>query len=233
MGIFRGPAEWGAWLTNAVAGRCGGVQSHILQRCRQQPRPGHIRRSRVFNPGQQRSNRSRGLTAALGSEVFYKCDRQRYHMWAEVFGEVVGSISRVWKFPNTCGEPSEKEFWKFLPWFSVELVSSIYFLYHGSGSRIKVKSTTPLMLFISVIKKSAPRWLEFIVVIQPRDVSIKTQMWGWVKSEAGVSLQMQQGVYYLMQEWCCLRVMYHLILDFKMFTMAQICWNNHALENLQ
>lgn len=233
MGIFQGPAEWRVWLTNAVAGRCGGVQPHILQRCRQQLQPGHIRPSRVFNPGQQRSNRSRDLTAALGRGAFPKRDRQRYHMWAEVFGEVVGRISKVWKFPNTCGVPPEKEFWKFLPWFSVELVSSIYFLCHGSGSRIKVKATTPLMLFMSVIKKSAPRWLEFIVVIQPRDVSIKPQTWGWVKSEAGVSLQMQQGVYYLMQEWCCLRVMHHLILDFKMFTMAQICWNNRALENLQ
>lgn len=72
--------------------------------------------------------------------------------------------------------------WKFLSWFS-ELVGSIYFLYHGSVSRIKVKATTPLML---LIKKSASRSLEFTVVIHSRDVNIKPQMWGWVKSEARV-----------------------------------------------
>lgn len=76
----------------------------------------------------------------------------------------------------------------------------VYFVCHASGSRKKVKATTPLMLFMSVIKKCAPRWLEFTVVIQSQDVSVKPQTWGWGKSEAAASLQMQQGVYYLMQE---------------------------------
>lgn len=197
MGIFRGTAEWGVWLTNVVAGCCSGVQSHILQRCRKQLWPGHIRghirRSDVFNCGQQRSNRYRGLTATVGSGALSKHDMQRYHLWAEVFGELVCRISRIRKFPNTCGELTPWEgastvaIRKFLPWFSVELVSSIYFLYRGSGSRIKLKATTPLMLFMSVIKKSALRWLEFIVVTQSRDVSIKPQMWGRVQSEAGES----------------------------------------------
>lgn len=170
--------------------RRGRAQSHILQRCRQQLRPGHIRRSGVFNPGQQRSSRSRGLTAAVGSGAFAERDVQRCRLWAEVFGGLVCRISRAWEFPHTCGEllsPWEGAFTvalcKFLPWFSLELVSSIYFLYHGSGSRIKAKAATPLML---LIKRPTSRWLEFMVVIQSWDVSIKPQMQRWVKSEARV-----------------------------------------------